>query len=399
MRALALSLSILSLLGLALFTGFRPLYFLLYSIPLVAALAYTWAWLQGRGLEVTVDNLSARPQVGIPLQLKITVKEKIGLPRVAMRFKLPGLEDSDGDHIITLQPKGISTWITTITHHRRGLNDIGSLILITSDPLGLCQLSRRMGRPHIIIVYPNTVPLSPGLSVGPAALGDIGNVSHVLTASTSASRVREYLPGDRLSHIHWPSTARRNQLMSKEFDSGGHSEVWIFLDLEGSKQAGLDRENTEEYGITIAASLARSLVEAGQQVGLVTQGNDFYNLVPNRDRKHVWDILTALALVKAEGTTPLITLMLRDSVRLAPGSIAVVIAPTPIGSQATIFQHLNGRGISLVPILLDTISFANRVRTASPESTNAGLQNQSFFIRQGENLTRSLAPVMDHLVY
>ena len=113
----------------------------------------------------------------------------------------------------------------------------------------------------------------------------------------------------------------------------------------------------------------------------MTQGNDFYNLVPNRDRKHVWDILTALALVKAEGTTPLITLMLRDSVRLAPGSIAVVIAPTPIGSQATIFQHLNGRGISLVPILLDTISFANRVRTASPESTNAGLQNPPLKVK------------------
>ena len=399
MRALALSLLILSLLGLALFTGFRPLYFLLYSIPLIGALAYTWAWLQSRGLEVTVDNLSTRPQVGIPLQLKVTVKEKIGLPRVAMRFKFPGIADSGGDHIVTLQPKGISTWITTITHHRRGLNDIGSLTLITSDPLGLCQLSRQTGKPHVIIVYPNTVPLSPGLSVGPAALGDIGNVSRVLTASTSASRVREYLPGDRLSHIHWPSTARRNQLMCKEFDSGGHSEVWIFLDLEGSSQAGSGWENTEEYGITIAASLARSLVEAGQQVGLVTQGNNLYNIVPNRDRKHVWDILTALALVKAEGTTPLITLMLRDSVRLAPGSIAVVIAPTPIRSQATVFQRLNGRGISLVSILLDTSSFANSPGTASPERRSAGSQNQSFFIRQGEDLTRSLSPIMDHLVY
>ena len=56
---------------------------------------------------------------------------------------------------------------------------------------------------------------------------------------SSASRVREYLPGDKLVHIHWPSTARSNQLMTKEFDATGRSEeVWLFLDLHGTSRPG-----------------------------------------------------------------------------------------------------------------------------------------------------------------
>ena len=71
MRQLALGMPILVLLGLALITGFRPLYFLLYFVALVSILAYLWAWLQTRGLEVWVESLSNRPQVGHPLQVKI----------------------------------------------------------------------------------------------------------------------------------------------------------------------------------------------------------------------------------------------------------------------------------------------------------------------------------------
>ena len=383
------------LLGLALITGFRPLYFLLYFITLVSALAYIWAWLQYRGLEVEVESLSAWPRVGPPLQLRITVREKIGLPRIMLGFRPFGLPTPGEGHVVSLNPRGSATWTVMVKNHRRGLNTVGSVTVIASDPLGLLRLERQVGEPHTVMVYPGVVPLVPGMSIGSAALGDVGGMSFWSSASASASRIREYHPGDNLSHIHWPSTARKGQLMTKEFDSGGHNDVWVFLDLQSDTQAGSSPEGTEEYGVTVAASLAKGLIEAGQSVGLVTQGDNLYSMSPKRDQDHLWDLLTALALVKAEGTIDLTTLIQKDSARLVPGSTAVVIAPGPTHSQATIPQYLYHRGIGLVSIVLDVASFDG---TAGAKVTRSEAFNGSLLIRRGDNLAHSLALVMDRLV-
>lgn len=399
MRQLALGIPILVLLGLALITGFRPLYFLLYFVALVSILAYLWAWLQTRGLEVWVESLSLRPQVGHPLQLKITVREKLGLPRIALRFKLSDRLAERDEQVLNLQPRASTEWTTLVRDHHRGINVIGSLTITASDPLGLVRLSRQVGDPHTIMVYPNVVPLSSGLSIGAASLGDIGDASLMISASTLASRVREYRPGDSLSHIHWPSTAKMDRLMSKEFDSGGHSEVWIFLDLQASTQAGTGLESTEEYGVTIAASLAKSLIEAGQQVGLVTQGDNLHNIPPKREMDHLWDILKALALVKAEGNIALPTLMVKESIGLAPGSVAVVVAPGPTQSQTTISQFLYRRGISVVPVFLDSASFEGHPSREGPKGEGRVVISDAHIIRRGDHLAHSLANVMDRLVY
>ena len=220
-----------ALIVLALVTGFAPFYFLLYSVPPLLLLSYAWSWTQGRGLDITVEPLTSRPQVGTTLQIRTTVRELIGLPRIGLGFTALTSHGTADERRINLLPRATASWIDTIPQQRRGINYIGAINLSTSDPLGISQINREIGEGYPTIVYPKTLPLSAGLSVGPATLGDVGTVSHMLAHSTVASRIREYVPGDRLSHIHWPSTARRDQLMSKEFDGGGHSEIWIFLDL------------------------------------------------------------------------------------------------------------------------------------------------------------------------
>ena len=395
MRATALGLALLALLGLAIISGFRPLYFLFYLSLLVFGLAYLWTLLQTLGLEVEVENLGSRPQVGRPLQLRVTVKEKLGLPRIALRFRITGQKTDSTERIISLRPKASATWTTLVKDHHRGYNLIGTLTAVASDPFGLSKLEANIGESHSIMVYPSVVSLSPGLSIGSSVIGDIGDVSQMAAASTSASRIREYRPGDSLAHIHWPSTAKTDKLMTKEFNSGGHNEVWIFLDLEAAVQAGSGPESTEEYGVTIAASLAKNLVEARQLVGLVTQGDNLYHITPNRDPDHVWNLLTALALGKGEGHISMPTLMVKESIGLAPGSIAVVISPGQAKSQTAISQYLYRQGISLMPILIDAASFGAEVDEKESRIAPGG----AYLVRRGDNLTHSLANVMDRLVY
>ena len=87
-RLLAFTIPLLLLFGLSLVTGYRPFYFFLYFVLVLLAFSYLWTWLQTRGLEVRVESLSTRPQVGHALNLRITVREKLGIPRMALKFKL-----------------------------------------------------------------------------------------------------------------------------------------------------------------------------------------------------------------------------------------------------------------------------------------------------------------------
>ena len=399
MPRVALALLLLALLVLALPSGFRPFYVLLYAILIASGLGYLWAWVQGRGLEASVASLDPYPQFGRPLQLRITIRERLGIPRSGLRAGLSGQKVASREAVLELERRGQATWITSVEDHHRGLNDVGALTVTTSDPLGLIHLERRIGEPHSVMVYPDTVDLSRWPSIGYAPLAGGGELSRRVDEGSSASRVREYLPGDKLVHIHWPSTARSNQLMTKEFDATGRSEeVWLVLDLHGPSQAGSGSQSTEEYGVTIAASLATAILDAGEPVGLLAQGHTVTRIPPNTGSDHLLEVLEALAVARAGGRAPLQVILANEGKELRQGSTVVAIAPWRGQDLKAIVEDCYRRDILLVPIFLDALSFDDRVRPQPERDGGAQPMVGASLISMGDDLTRSLSNVMERLV-
>ena len=389
----------LLLLLLALVTAYRPLYFLLYVGLLLTALSFLWSWIQTRGLDVTVDTLSARPQVGSPLHLRITVREKLGIPRLGLRLSLLDMSTREGSLAMNLAPRALSRHTIIAHQDRRGLNTIGAAEIAATDPLGLTTIRRLVGEPQTITVYPQVIPLVAGLSVGASAFGGVGRPSLMPGASASASRVREYRPTDSLNRIHWPSTAKTNRLMSKEFDSGGHTAVWLILDLQASRQSGSDLESTEEYAVTIAASLAVSLIESQQNVGLMLHAGTLHSIPPQRETAQLWTILDTLSIVEANGQVPLSNLLVRAGRTIPQGSLAVVIAPSPVPGSPAVFQHMYRRGVTVLPVLLETDTFRDSPNGETPPPPATAAPYEGYVIRRGDRLSHALANVMDRLVY
>ena len=358
MRRLVYGAVLAALLSLTLTTGFRPLYVLLYAFAGGLLLGLAWAWLQSRGLAVEVLRLNLHPQVGRPVLFRVTLRETRSLPRLNLRVRLSGEGLSRSEAIMDLPAKGSSTWNGMLHGQHRGPGTSGAVDVLTSDPLGLVQLSRRLVAPHEVVIYPATVSLPPSVMGRYGNWGEGGEFSRRGRESLTAAKVREYVPGDSLSHLHWPSTARTGQLMTKDFDSGGEiGEVWIFLDMHGNSQAGVGSQGTEEAGIMIAASVAESLLEVGKAVGLATQGDRRYRLSPARGSEQMDEIHKALALIHAGGRTPLPALVAETGAEVEQGSNAVIITPWPNQPLTQVREHFLRRGITLVPVLLDIGSF------------------------------------------
>ena len=105
------------------------------------------------------------------------------------------------------------TWLT-----RRGGFQLGPTRISTGDPFGLFSLSKEIAPIQTLIVYPVIFDIQsflfpPGLLPG-------GQVIRRKSADITphAAGVREYVHGDAMKRIHWPTSIRRNQLMVKEFE-------------------------------------------------------------------------------------------------------------------------------------------------------------------------------------
>jgi uncharacterized protein (DUF58 family) len=189
--------------------------------------------------------------------------------------------------------------------------------------------------------------------------------------------VRDYSSGDPLNRIHWLSTARRDRLIVKEFELDPLAEVWIFVDasryvhLELARQPLVleEREmwrpsvkiplppSTEEYSVSIAASVARFFLQRGRAVGLVYAGRYFSVLSAERGGRQLGKILETLALLHADGVMPIQALVEAEVRSLPRGSTVIVITPSTGNEVVLSAELLSRRGMRPVVVLVDAASF------------------------------------------
>jgi uncharacterized protein (DUF58 family) len=193
----------------------------------------------------------------------------------------------------------------------------------------------------------------------------------------NAAGIREYAPGDSLNRIHWVSTARRNRLMTKEFELDPQAEVWIFLDASETGQASLPftwprktkedlwkhkfeftlPPSTEEYGVSVAASLARYYLRLGRSVGFVSSGQTLTMSPPDRGGRQLGKILESLALLRAEGLLPIWGLVDIQAQHLARGSTIVLVTHSVEQEVVLATDFLARRGLRPIVVLIDVGSF------------------------------------------
>ena len=394
------------LLALALVGGSDLLLRLFFLSVLVPLVSFLWTLFGIRGISAAAERPPEHCQVGEQVQQKITIYNDSKLPKfwlgILGNTDMPGHQETTA---INLLPKRSHHWQSTVHCRRRGRYHIGSVIATATDPLGLFSQRCTLGNTHSILVYPAThdIPLfklSPfndfGYGSGHRSLRQIG---------TNASSVREFATGDSLHHIHWGSTAHTGKLMVKVFDADRSAStaknVWVVLDMQKACNVGQGEETTEEYGITIAASVVKKYLENGMEVGMTALGDQTYLFPPNRGDEHFRSILEALAVMKATGEVPIDQLILEQMKRFSDNSLVIIISPSAAGHLVTAARRLKNRVDSVVALLLDATSFGGGTGAINTARNMSLAGVHSYIIGQGDELATVLGERFDttHLRY
>jgi uncharacterized protein (DUF58 family) len=90
--------------------------------------------------------------------------------------------------------------------------------------------------------------------------------------------VREFRPGDQLRHVHWRTTARRGELVVKEFERESGTPLTILLDNRDCPESANNGSAVLDCEARLAASVAHYAYYAGHPVSLAAYQGDHLNL-------------------------------------------------------------------------------------------------------------------------
>lgn len=378
--------------------------FLMLVVLLIVT--FVWSRVSLRGLSVTRATMGDRAQVGqeIDERLRITNNSRWGKLWVEIRdhTTMPG---HDASQVVSLLPHGSARWHVRSLCLYRGRFTIGPLSLHGGDPFGLFPRQVTLPETHELVVYPATVDVSSFVLPTGELPGGSNTQGRTPQVTPNAAGVREYQPGDSFNRISWRATARTSKLMVKEFELDPTADVWIVLDMDARTRvqafaknaeyvdplANLLANSTEEYAVTLAASLARHFIDQNRTVGLIATGQHHEVIPTDRGARQLMKILEALAVIHAEGRQPLAELLVAEANRFGRHSTVLLVTSS---TDETVVQALLGlvsRGVKVVAVLIEPSTFGATESSILLVGGLAAIGVPTYLVKHGEDIGRALA--------
>ncbi|MDP9496044.1 MAG: DUF58 domain-containing protein [Actinomycetota bacterium] len=158
--------------------------------------------------------------------------------------------------------RGASTTATyRVTCRPRGVYRVGPTMVSASDPLGLAETRLPTGPVDRIVVYPALEELS-GFPIvrGQDPAMQASRPEHSRRGGEDFYTLREYQRGDDLRRVHWPTSAKTDELMIRQLETPWQSRALVLLDV---RDASYESRDAFEKAVSGAATIVTHLVGSG----------------------------------------------------------------------------------------------------------------------------------------
>lgn len=224
---------------------------------------------------------------------------------------------------------------------RRGVYEVGPLVAVTSDPLGLTERETVIADSFEMLVHPRVEevsdrPLTRRYEDPPIR----PPVSKPWPSGLEFYGMREYQPGDELRRIVWRASARVGKLMVRQAEEGITDSITIILDTDRGRHSWEgDYSESFETGVRAAASLAAKHLREGYEIRCEANAGPLTRTM--RGAKHQLPLLDSFARVE----------MSREPLR---GAIERLVAdPRRDAHNILITPHLGDEDAARLRLLLN----------------------------------------------
>jgi uncharacterized protein (DUF58 family) len=366
--------------------GSRPLYPVATGLLLVVVVAWVWVRLADRPFRVRrgwgerdhvegddVPVLVELIPSGSVLPASVTLVERAG--RLGEQRHL--FRQSGRRLIVRYLLEGLP----------RGRYVFAEVRADLADPFGLERAVVPLPAPGALLVYPRLERLDRLFSESGAHSHDGRRLLLRRPSGFELHSVREYEQGESLRRVHWPSTARRGQLMVKELEDAPRDEVAVLLDADAQAVVG----ESFDVQVRAAGSIVDAYVRRGRRAVLVVNSEQRELQQVHSPAADWRRALELLAAVEPTGHSSAARLLAEEHGPAARAlDLAVVTARLePALVDRLIQRALARRNVSLVYV--DTASF----KGMAPRPVPALLRLQAAgvpvaVVRAGDDLAARL---------
>jgi len=169
------------------------------------------------------------------------------------------IESPDADRFVRL-PEGVEESVTSwpCTPNRRGQYFLRHVYVEAASPLGFWSIRGQRNTACELRVYPDLLSERGQVASLFLRRAEIGVHAHRHAGQgREFEKLREFVPGDSLSDIHWKASAKRGRPVTKIFQIERSHEVYVVIDAS--------RLSARKVKIPVAESLAAGLVEGEQK--------------------------------------------------------------------------------------------------------------------------------------
>ncbi len=273
----------------------------------------------------------------------------------------------------------------------RGAFWISDARVVLGDHLGLQSVSIPVDSSAAgVVVHPRLVDLHSLFSDVGRQGGDGRRLILRRPAGFDFHSVREYERGESLRRVHWPTTARRGQLMVKELEDDLRDAVVVLLDCDSRGAVGVPPDSSFETAVRAAGSVLKTHASRGRKARLVTTAMK-RDVVQMRSLDGDFRaILDALAEAEPEASDGLARALGRgQSPAAQAGELVVVTAILEPGTVEALLGSAARQRVSVVWI--DAPSFAGRPTRAAPGPLRlAAAGIPTAVVRSGDDLAAAL---------
>ncbi|RYL93095.1 DUF58 domain-containing protein [Sporolactobacillus sp. THM7-4] len=246
----------------AMFQGGFTSWFIFYAFSPVVAYIFFLMVYPLRSIKAERQICETRLSAGDTAHVHIKLTKRWVLPLLLITIR-DGLPDSArspearGKAVILLWIKRSAVVTYSIPNMKRGEHLMKDIQLDVGDPFGFFQRTIRLNCRTVLLVFPKIRPLGKG------STRESSFPVHPVTDfdMTRFSGVRAYQPSDRLAWLDWKSTARTNQLVTKQFETVRELHASVVL------ATGVNESDPIfERSISFTASLVLTLLNDGYTV-------------------------------------------------------------------------------------------------------------------------------------
>ncbi|MDP3385692.1 MAG: DUF58 domain-containing protein [Eubacteriales bacterium] len=356
-----LILGLLLFFAVAIIGGVMP-YFILYVFLLALLIPWTHSFIVLQSLTGRVNVPREAFYIGESVNIGYQIKNRsiFRIPFLELNSfisqRLSGKETPK--EIITLESKQDFSKNETIVLKRRGFYELGDLEVSVNDVFRFFSLKKNITSNIGLIVYPKIIRLSTFEIMASQQLGELRVFDRAFLDKSRTTSLKPYQEGDSIKRVHWKMSAKKDEIIVKDYENRGDTHVAVFIDNDQKHFTRDVDRRLEDKIVDVAVCMVNYCLDQHVEVFLETQkGGDFIRIY-GQEKSDMKPFLEAMALFKGNGEIDFRAYMKPRVETIRKGATVIII--TSCLDKAMGAQGIQLKMSNLNPLFIVVMDRQNR---------------------------------------